>query len=350
MKVLYLFNGTRAGLKEKIQTGEYHGGGFWGMLQLLEFGIESDYMEIEQTYSAGIVRFIRKHVPVYGIHLPIFWKIFSYDIVFTSSAFMSQLAHAVLHIRKPIWVMHDFSIMSLIGEGKTLKQKMFRYMVERSGGIVTLSNDETDRLKKAFPHLASRIELVPFGVDLDFFKPKSASAGEGVIAVGFDPERDWKTLAEAAKSVSVPITVATRESRIAHLRPLPANVTVRQFSVKELVSAYDDAAIIVVPLNTSSGVNDAMGLSTVYEGMAMGKPVIATRTKATETYIKDGENGLLVSEGDAAALASTINSLLANPEKSRKIGAAGRMYAEKHLDIHECGGKLAAFFKALKIK
>jgi glycosyltransferase involved in cell wall biosynthesis len=346
MKVLYLFNGSREDLIEKIKTGEYHGGGFWGMLHLPKFGIEADYIELERVFPRSISKFLRRLIPVYAIHLPLFWKIFSYDIVFTSSAFFSQLIYSILCIRRPVWVMHDFSIVSIIGSGTSIKQKVFRWMTSRARGIVTLSDIETNRLKEMFPHLAKNIECIPFGVDLNFFKPSGIS-GRGVLAVGFDPERDWKTFVEAVRGIDVPVTIATRESRIEHLRPLPNHVSVRQFTPKELVQAYDESALVVVPLDTSSGVNDAMGLSTVYEAMAMGRPVIATRTSATETYIEDGKNGLLIPERDVQALKKTISNLLSNESLCKEIGDTAREYVLENLGISECASRLAVFLKKI---
>ena len=348
MKILYLFNGSREGLVEKIKDGEYHGGGFWGMLQLPRFGIEADYIEIERSFLRPISKLLRRLIPIYAIHIPLFWKIFSYDIVFTSSAFFSQLLHSILHIRRPVWVMHDFSIVSIIGSGTSIKQKVFRWMTSRAQGIVTLSNTETARLRTMFPHLASSIECIPFGVDSDFFKP-SGSSGHGVLAVGFDPERDWKTFVEAVRDVDAPVTIATRESRIAHLRPLPSHISVKQFTPKELVRAYDESALVIVPLDTSSGINDAMGLSTVYEAMAMGKTVIATRTEATATYIEDGKNGFLVPERDIEALRKSISDLISNENLRKEIGDTARKYALKNLDINECASRLADFFKKITI-
>ena len=59
----------------------------------------------------------------------------------------------------------------------------------------------------------------------------------------------------------------------------------------------------------------------ITEGMAAGKPVIATRGGGVPEIITHGETGLLIPMGDADALASELTSLLDNPgkkERSRK--------------------------------
>ncbi|MDE1874954.1 MAG: glycosyltransferase family 4 protein [Patescibacteria group bacterium] len=346
MKVLYLFSGSREGLIEKVRRGEYHGNGFWGMLQLPKYGVEADYIEVEQTYPRPIARWIRRHVSTHAFHVPIIWKIFSYDIVFTSTAFITQLIFALVSPRRPLWVMHDFSIKSQLGAEKTFRQKIFRFMVRRAAGVVTLSLDEKEFLERRFPHLVGRVEFIPFGVDMGFFKP-AAAAREQILAVGFDPDRDWKTLIEAVRDIDVPVILATHERRVEKLKPLPPNVSVRSFSPRELVAEYDRSTVVVVPLDTSTGLNDAMGCSTLFEGMAMGKAVVATRTRAMESYVVSGENGLLVPEGDAPALRKALADLLANPAERRRIGENARRYALEHLDIEDCSRRLADFFMRL---
>ena len=347
MKVLYLFSGSRKGLVDKVRRGENHGNGFWGMLQLPHYDIEADYIEIEQYVPSVISRIIRKYVNVYFIHLFIFWKLFSSDIVFTSAAFGTQLFHALLHIRKPIWVMHDFSIIGLLGNGKTIRQKLFKYMVLRAKGVVTLSLDEKTTLLERFPHLKDRVEFIPFGVDLEFFKPQGVLEVRQILAVGFDPDRDWKTMINACKDTTIPVVLATRESRVKKYMPLPAHISIQQFTPRDLVKEYEKSSVVVVPLNTSYGTNDAMGCSTLFEAMAVGKPVIVTRTRATESYVTDGSNALLVEEGNPDALYSSISHLMADGELRTRLGKNAREYALKNLDIEACTKKLADFFKKL---
>lgn len=347
IKVLYLFNGSRKEFEEKIKKGNHPSHGFWGMWQLSDNGLEANYLEIEQYLPNWASRFLRKWVNIYFIHLPLFFKFFSYDIIFTSSAFGSQLFFTLWPTKKPLWVMHDFSIKSLIGDGKTLRQKIFSWMVSRSNGIVTLSLDEVVFLKEKFPHLKSKIKFIPFGVDLNFFKPLNIKKENQILAIGFDPDRDWATLIEATKNLNIKVVLATRESRIAKFRPLPANIEVKQFTAKELVEEYSKSYLVVIPLNTSYGNNDAMGCSTLFEAMAMGNTIIVTSTKAIESYIKNGYNGFLVKEGDAKELNEKIIELMNDSLKCREVGEKARLYVQENLDMNVCAKDLADYLNSL---
>lgn len=59
---------------------------------------------------------------------------------------------------------------------------------------------------------------------------------------------------------------------------------------------------------------------TILEAMAASKPVVATRVGAIPKVISDGENGLLVNPRDTDGLRNVIASLLADPDRCRRMG------------------------------
>jgi len=64
------------------------------------------------------------------------------------------------------------------------------------------------------------------------------------------------------------------------------------------------------------------------EAMQAGRPVIASRTGGLADIVVDGETGMLVPPGDAAALQAAMARLLAAPELRQRMGQAG----QKRLD------------------
>ncbi len=71
----------------------------------------------------------------------------------------------------------------------------------------------------------------------------------------------------------------------------------------------------------------------VIEAMGAGIPVVATRVGGIPDLIDDGAQGLLVPARDPDALAEAIGDLLSNPERARRLGAAGRERREREFDI-----------------
>ncbi len=86
----------------------------------------------------------------------------------------------------------------------------------------------------------------------------------------------------------------------------------------ELARWYEDCDIFVAP-----SLYESFGL--IYlEAMARAKPVIACRAGGTPEVVADGETGLLVPPGDAAALAGAMLRLLRDDSLCRRLGEAGR--------------------------
>jgi rhamnosyl/mannosyltransferase len=89
----------------------------------------------------------------------------------------------------------------------------------------------------------------------------------------------------------------------------------------DLPALYHAADLFVLPAHLRA---EALGLSQI-EALASGVPCVSTELGTGTSYANiHGETGLVVCPGDAAALAQAINTLLADPERRRRMGAAGQ--------------------------
>jgi glycosyltransferase involved in cell wall biosynthesis len=69
----------------------------------------------------------------------------------------------------------------------------------------------------------------------------------------------------------------------------------------------------------------------LYEYMAIGRPIVASRLEQLEQVLSHGETALLVPPADAEALARAIVELAADPKRARTLGRAARATAcERH--------------------
>jgi glycosyltransferase involved in cell wall biosynthesis len=71
----------------------------------------------------------------------------------------------------------------------------------------------------------------------------------------------------------------------------------------------------------------------VLEGMALERPVIATRAGGIPEIVVGGETGLLVPPGDPAALAEAVEQLCANQALATAMGHRGRLRLESHFGV-----------------
>jgi glycosyltransferase involved in cell wall biosynthesis len=74
----------------------------------------------------------------------------------------------------------------------------------------------------------------------------------------------------------------------------------------------------------------AEGFGLVYlEAMACGKPVIGGAHGGAPEVVEDGKTGYLVQHGDAGQLATSLETLLADPALAKQMGARGRERVER---------------------
>jgi glycosyltransferase involved in cell wall biosynthesis len=91
------------------------------------------------------------------------------------------------------------------------------------------------------------------------------------------------------------------------------------------------------------------GPITVLEAMAMERPVVSTRVGMVPDVVTDGVTGLVVSPGDADALAGAVSKLAAGLDEAQRMGRRGRervlseftldAIVERYVDLY---GELAA--------
>jgi len=85
----------------------------------------------------------------------------------------------------------------------------------------------------------------------------------------------------------------------------------------------------------------------VAEGMAAGCAVVATRGGGVPEIVVDGESGLLVPMGDAAAMAGAIVRLARDAELRRRLGEAGRKRILDQFTIEKTARALEACWEEL---
>jgi glycosyltransferase involved in cell wall biosynthesis len=79
--------------------------------------------------------------------------------------------------------------------------------------------------------------------------------------------------------------------------------------------------------------------------MAFGVPSIASDLEGLRTLVTHGETGVRVPPGDSGALAGTILELLADPERTLRLGRAGRESIRLNFDPSTEARQLAALYR-----
>lgn len=190
-------------------------------------------------------------------------------------------------------------------------------------------------MKLSPPGQWHKFEIAPLGVDPEVFAPRPFRANPDpfqILCVGrLAPAKGQHILIQAvARLVAAghPVQLVLvgggpdRESLEAQVQRLGLTAQVRFEGVvnqDRIRTLYAQADVFVLA-------SFAEGIPVVLmEAMAMEIPCVTTFITGHPELIRDGIDGLLVAPSDDAALAEAIAGLIADPERRRHLGQAGRL-------------------------
>lgn len=246
-----------------------------------------------------------------------------------------------------------------------------RHVFHRAG-FVTACSDDLGRRAIALGADASRLETVPYGVDVDRFRPdaarrgarrKALGAGEGVtlcIAAGrLVRKKGFEFLIDALAGVpGVALAIAGEGTLADELqgRARTAGVADRvrflgnqpQDRVGEYFAAAD--MICVPSVRDSSGNVDGLP-NVVLEALASATPLITTTAGGIGAVVEHGRTAIVVPERDSTAIADAMRRLIGNPVLARQVGAAGRATVREQFGWERVAERFeAAYGRALAFK
>lgn len=246
--------------------------------------------------------------------------------------------------------------------------------VFRRAGAVTACSADLARRAIRLGADPTRIEVVPYGVDTERFKPDGvdrsvirASVGasardvfifaagrlvrkkgfeflidaalklperiHAVVAIGGAGDLDAELRARAAATEHTPITFL-------------GNLT--QDQVADYLAASD---IAVVPsVRDEAGNVDGLP-NIVLEALAAGVPLITTAAGGIGAVVTNDRTAIVVPERDASAIGRAIVDLADAPERRRRLGAQGRALVQREFGWERTAeGMEQAYDRALALK
>jgi glycosyltransferase involved in cell wall biosynthesis len=231
--------------------------------------------------------------------------------------------------------------------------------------LVTSSVDRTAFINLSDrPELVSqRIQVVPNGVDTDYFLPAAAkSATPTLVVSGKMSYHANVTMAVRLLREIMPLVWRARpDVRIWVVGKDPAPA-IRTLAAKQPRHAWDGAAapprivvtgavpdmrpylqqatLAVAPLTYGAGIQNK-----VLEAMACGTPVVASPSAVAALDIVEGRD--LVIARDDEAFAAQILSLLDDATQRRRLAADGRAYVERHHSWDKIAARLSTSYQTV---
>jgi glycosyltransferase involved in cell wall biosynthesis len=233
--------------------------------------------------------------------------------------------------------MHGTLADRLVAPGNALLKRATSLLLTAVEGVLLLSTEERDAFEAFQP--SARFEVVsnPFAAP-----PRASYGDERVRPLGRGdtavllfagrllPEKGVLDLVEALALLGdhrrARLAVAgagpaeERVAAAARARGLSDRVElVGHLATAALLQAYADADVFVFPTYHAEGFP-----TVIAEAMSAGLPIVTTRTRGIPDHLEDGVNAVFVPPRDPAALAATIDALLADLPLRERMARANR--------------------------
>lgn len=234
---------------------------------------------------------------------------------------------------------------------ETYEHSVAPLLIRSADRICVLSRDHAESvpyLRRALERTPERLREMPNGVDSDVFSPGPDSAGirkrlgidDAAVVAAFVATLDR---AHHFKRLDIAIEALARSRHAPHLvvagsgelldgfrrQATAAGVADRvhflgrlpQPRLPEVLRASDLILLTTEP-------PESFGIVLI-EAMACGLPALVTEYPGVRAVVDDGENGILARQGDPAAVAAALDSMIElGAQGRRRMGAAGRAKAE----------------------
>ena len=231
-----------------------------------------------------------------------------------------------------------------------LLERYERLNLDAAARIFVVSEVERRNLE-ARGVVPEKIIVNPNGVDVERFRPgaggdtarRELGIKDGEVVAGFvgtfGPWHGVEKLAEAIKSISVDVPVrfllvgsgslhAEVEKQLENETQQRRVIFTGSVSHDRVPALLDACDILVAPHVPLADGSEFFGSPTkVFEYMAMGKAIVASRLGQIGEVLEDGETALLVQPGNAKELELAMLKLVESDELRKRLGAEAREVA-----------------------
>ena len=193
-------------------------------------------------------------------------------------------------------------------------------------GVANEINKLSNELHKSCP--------VCWGPDADFY-PSTPVKGQGIVAAG-RTGRDFYTFGVAASQTNTQAHIICLENNFSssfHTFGNNVRVTVEKnndyMKYPELIAIYAQARALAIPLTLGKSLS---GLTSLMDGLAMGKPIIMTRHPLIDLDIEKEGIGIWVEPGDIDGWRNAIQFFEDNANEALIMGKRARKLVETKIN------------------
>lgn len=294
---------------------------WWKWLDINKLNCELEYqrLSINNKKSSEISTF---EIPCLAIKI-VFMLLRarkSYEYIFTFECDWTSLIISVLQtfmsMRRPKHIILQFIMREKESNCKSrIKYLLMRYIFSSVYLCVCSSRSEIEYYKRVFEWGKRKLGFVPFHTDPEFLIFPDFVEDDYILSVG-RTFRDYNTLIKAVTDTAIPTIIITSKKN--SITKYPNNVrTIFDIGISDVSEYIARSRLVVLSLEERE---ISTGQSVLLHAMAMGKPVIVTKTNGTIDYIDHMQTGIFVEPNDVKALKDAINILYNDPSMRKNIG------------------------------
>ena len=228
----------------------------------------------------------------------------------------------------------------VLGAPRTFKARVLararRFLLRQVDHFILYQHDLSG-YERHYGVSRKRSSTIPFKVNLwdALQRGENGTSDDGYLLFAGRTYRDVDTFVRACELSGVPAVMVRHSPELARAHgtrvsddvPLPRNLRDVVHDAEERDGWLDfvrRCRALVLPLQP--GLINAAGISTLFDAMALGKPVIISRSPATEGIVTEREVAL-VPQGDANALAAAMRRIYHDADYRRSLVEHGRRFA-----------------------
>ncbi len=206
-----------------------------------------------------------------------------------------------------------------------LKKRLYGWLARRAVGIITNSTAEIETTAQRFGVERDRLTFIP----LCPTRPSEVTAEEKppyVLSAG-RTLRDYELMWRVAERLDVPVKIVCGQGDLPG-RASTERITIhREIYRAQYLDLLRGSAVVALPLLPTER---STGQVVFLEAMAMGKPVITTRSPGTIDYVAHEHSGWLIETSDSEALYQACVMLLDDMDLRQRLGEAALAWVREH--------------------
>ncbi len=290
------------------------------------------------------------------------------DIVHTHTWYVSMAGYLAKKLYGIPFVLTTHSLEPLrawkaeqLGSGYAMSSWMEGTAILDADAVIAVSNNTREDILRVYPLDPARVHVIYNGIDLNEYRKTDDTSA--LKTYGVDPQRPYilfvgritrqkgvTNLVDAiqhmppetqvvlcAGAPDTPEIATELRTKVDSARKDHPHIVwiEKMISKPEVIQLYSHARVFVCP-----SVYEPFGIINL-EAMACGAPVVGSATGGIKEVVVDGETGFLVPfeqdkngfptqrEQFALDLGRKVSDLLADPDKCRRFGEAGRKRVEE---------------------